>query len=220
MAFLARWHYDILMAVNLSIFSHVLIFLAGSFLFLFNFWRRLKEDYSAELIFNSAMFFVLLIPGGFLLAFLLARLLLASFVFNPAGLWFWGSFAGFLSALWLSVVKFRLRQVEIFEAAVFGISFWLLLVYLVNGEAGLLAIMLLLYGVFYYIKNRYRSFSWYKSGKAGFSGLAVAAIFFIIRTAGAVFVPGMFSLVGKADFVPSAAIAFLLLFSLYNLSEG
>lgn len=194
--------------------------LLGGILFLFIFWKRLREDYSSELIFNSGTIFVLLIIAGFFLFRLAAGLIAETPIFNPNGLWFWGSIGGFLLAFLLSLKKFKLRAVETFEAAAIASLCWLLLVYASNLVWPSFALVLILLAVFYQLERNYKRFSWYKSGRKGFSGQAVVGIFFLYRFVAALVSPSSFSLLGRVELIPSAAATFLLLFSLYNLSES
>jgi hypothetical protein len=180
----------------------------------------MREDYSSDLIFSAGSFFVLLTLVGYLLSRLVLFLFVASSVFNPAGLWFWGAFGGFAVAILVSVRKYKLNVVQTSESALLGASFWLLIVFVANLAVLPTISLVLFYALFYYFEKNYRRFSWYKSGRAGFSGLAVTSLFFLGRAVASLVVPTTFSLIGRLELVPSAAASFLLAFSLYNLSEG
>lgn len=205
--------------MNLSILHHASLFLAGSFLFLFIYWKRLREDYSSELIFSSAISFILAILAGLLLSLFLSGAISQSSVFIPSGLWFWGCFLGFVFGYLVSVKKFKLRSVETFEGGAIAAAPWLLLAYLIAQAFLFFAVVLFLLLVFYVLEKKYKSFQWYKSGRKGFSGFATLAAYFVVRGVASILAPNTFSLIGKVDLLPSAISAFLLLFSLYNLSE-
>jgi len=191
----------------------------GSVLFLFVFWKRLREDYSSEVIFESGSIFLALILLGYFLSLLMKVFLTESAFFNPEGLWFWGSLAGFYTAFLVSSKKYKLKQVEVLESGYLALSLWLLIVYLFNKAVLPLLILLIIYLLFFYFQKNYKRFGWYKSGRAGFSGLAAGGLFFGLRAALSLLMPETFSFIGKIDFLPSAVATFLFFFSLYNLSE-
>lgn len=210
----------------MSILPQILASGVGILVFLFLYWRRVKEDYSAKLIFNSAFTFVFSVIIGALVGFVIGKLLPSSRVFYPSGLWFWGGVVGAFIAHAISTRRFKLKNVETFEAAVMSFLPWLSFSYLANflGEQKFQSILqsgiaLFLFGLFNFLDKRYRSFQWYKSGKVGFSGLIVAGLFFLARVFISYQSPDAVSIIGRVDVVISAVCAFLLLFSLYNLSE-
>lgn len=195
--------------------------------FLFIFWKRLKEDYSSKLIFDSGFIFI----GSFIvfsvIFFLSSKLAPDNNLFRPSQMWFWGGVLGILIALRIITSKLKLKTVETFEAAIVGSVFWMLVFYFVNfiqtssAQSGILAAVcggLLI--LFYVLNNNYKKFNWYKSGKVGFSGLMVSGLFFLFRVFFAYFAPYSFSVIGRVDVLLSAVSAFLLFFSLYNLSEA
>lgn len=211
----------------MSILPLLLASIIGAFLFLFVFWRRLKEDYSPALIFNSAFLSIFLICSFSLVAIGISKLAPDTTIFRPSQMWFWSSILGLLVSLRIAVSKFRLKMIETFEASILGTMLWILVLFIVESvvsgsiQAGVLAIItaILIY-LFFFLDKKYRSFQWYKSGKVGFSGLAVAGIFFLARIFLSYFEPNTFSIIGKVDVVISAATSFLIFFSLYNLSEA
>ena len=81
----------------------VLLYILGLLIFQYIFWRRLREDYSKEIIFSSeyCILFCLLVAA------------LASAKFFPAW-WFWTDLAGIIFGLTVAVAWFHLR---IFETA-------------------------------------------------------------------------------------------------------
>jgi len=192
-----------------------LVNLAGLIIFLFFLWRRLKEDYSSEVIFSLAFFII----AGIILGYLL------SLKFFPSW-WFWfegfGAFLGFS----LGIVRYNLRFFETFEAGFVGILPWLAL-YFLQGlvrrpdfvRAFLFISNLALLFIFDYLDKRYKSFTWYKSGRIGFAGLSVAAVFFLIRAAIATFFSSVLSFPGRGEAILAGVCAFSLFLLIYNLCQ-
>lgn len=211
--------HDILFELKMSILYGLVSIVFGALLFLFMYWRRLREDYSGSLIFSSGFTFIVATLVGILVFGLISNFIPDSQIFDSSESWFWGAFMGNLVALVIVKNKFKLKTVETFEADILGLLSWMCVVYAHNLELRLFAACLLLISFFYFIDNRYRSFHWYKSGRVGFSGLLVAGIFFLSKMLLALATPGFVSSVGKVDILLSAVSAFLLFFSLYNLGE-
>jgi len=86
-----------------SIFTNVL----GIFVFLFIFWKRLREDYSAEIIFKTAFDILVGLLAGFLL----------SLKFAPIAC-FWLIMAGALLGLAFAIFRLRVKFYETFEALI------------------------------------------------------------------------------------------------------
>ena len=188
--------------------------LAGIFIFLFLYWRRLKDDYPAEKIFNSAF----LIVFGVFLSLLISKLLLADF-------WFWVSVLFLFLAELFIVLKIRIKFYESLEAAVSSLLPWLSLLYLSDSIqksslTSFLAFWLALISLFLYflLKNYYRTFSWYKSGKVGFSGLVTIGFFFISRLIFSLFSANVISFAGFFEPYISGTIAFLSFLLLLKLT--
>ena len=182
-------------------------------IFLFLFWKRLKEDYAAEIIFKAATFILVGIGIGWVAA---AR-------FFPAW-FFWASTIGGLIGLSFAILRFRVKFYETLEAFIISSLPWLSLIFLENSVArsslssfiAFIAILIMVF-VSYYFDTHYKRFTWYRSGKIGFAGLAVAIIFFLLRTAIAISKVPMLSFVGQGEAVISGIaflVSFLLLFNL------
>jgi hypothetical protein len=195
--------------------SLVLSSLFGILIFLFLFWRRLKEDYSSEKIFSSAFYILIGLVLGNIISF-----------FIDSSFWFWfvlfGIFIGFLISIWS--LKFKI--IETIEAV--GVAFlpWLSLIFLndafSNSNTPSLFASVFIIGLivlFFVLDKRYKSFSWYKSGKVGFSGLFVLGIFFLARTAIAPIFSFMLSFAEKYEAFLSGLIAFLCFLLIFNLSR-
>lgn len=184
-------------------------------IFLFIYWKRLREDYLGGQIFTSALYILIGLALGYLI----------SFKFAPT-LWFWtsllGIFAGFLTA----VLRFHLRFFETLEAASVGFLPWVLFLFLADSVKnssyvsliGAFFVLLLLF-LFYYLDGHYRDFVWYKSGKIGFSGLATLSVFFLVRALVALLSPFVLSFGGKAEVYLSGGAAFILFLVIFNLAR-
>lgn len=189
--------------------SNFLIFLIGFWFALFSYWRRLKEDYASKIIFSSIFYVIIgLIVGGTVGGYL--------------GLWFWISLLGALLAFLVARFRFNLHFVEVLEAVVLalGIVFAITSVgkVLFSYSLGVLidliqALLALL--VFFYVDRRYKSFSWYRSGRVGIAGLASSGFYFITRGVIMLYLTRSY-----IDVLLSSAVAFLLFAKLYNLSRS
>lgn len=189
--------------------------LLGLFLMAFFLWRRLKEDYSSEIVFSLAALIILGISLGYFV----------SLRYFP-GWWFWleafGAFLGFS----LAIFKYDLKFFETFEAVFIGLIFWFGAFIAGNlikvpGYPSFFYLLsaLALIGLFYFLDRRYKNFSWYKSGRIGVSGLMVAGIFFLIRVVIATFFPFVLSFAGRGEIILSAICAFSLFLLIYNIAR-
>lgn len=188
---------------------------AGIILFLFLFWKRLKDDYSSNIVF-SVSFFVLL---GTCLGYLISA------YFFPRW-FFWleafGSFLGFT----IGIIKYNTRFFETFEALFISFLPWLTLFYLAEfikkpGWA-VGVIVLVNFGLillFDFVSTRYKNFSWYKSGKIGLAGLLTSGAFFLTRAAIATLLPSVVSFSGRSETILSGVCAFTIFLLIYNLSK-
>jgi len=185
-------------------------------LFLFVFWRRLKEDYAPDQVFSTGFYILLGISVGALLAV----------NFRPTW-WFWSGLSGALLGLSIGVERFRLRLFEALEAAIYGGLILCAGLFLREWAGGFdvfvlwlhLGVLFLIL-VFEFLNLHYKKFTWYKSGRVGFSGLTVAGIFFILRAVVASYFPNTVSFIGKSDVILSGIFAFVSFISVYNLSKS
>jgi len=187
----------------------------GGIVFLFIFWKKLKEDYLSNQIFSSAF---LIIIGIFLFN------IISRFYF-PFW-WFWLSFIGFFLGLGIVILKFGLRVYETVEAGLVSILPWMSFVYLADSvrntswislvgfvfTAGILVLYL-------FLNARYKDFSWYKSGRVGFAGLTAFGIYFLIRGLIAIFFPFVLSFVGDYEPILSGIVSFTFFLLVFNLSR-
>lgn len=204
-----------------------IFYFVGFLPFLFIFWKRLREDYSSSQIFESGLIIILSMTISMLLFhFGLSRIIPTSTIFLPEGLWFWGGVVGSLIGLIVSILRLNLRFFETFESAFVGLLIWISIVFLTNSikDSSLFSLVagivcLILVFLFFFLSGRYRKFTWYRSGKIGFTGLAVSGIFFFTRAITALIFPSMMSFVGRIDALLSALVSFILFLLLYNLAE-
>jgi hypothetical protein len=195
--------------------TKILFVLLGLFIFLFAFWKRLKEDYLSAQIFSTSLYI--------LLGILLGNMI--SFKFFPDW-WFWLSMAGIVIGFSIGIIKYRLKFFETTEALVIsslpGFSLILLDDSMNSSNpvsfVGFLIILLLILS-FLFLDAHYKKFTWYKSGKIGFSGFTILGLFFLIRAAIASAFPNVLSFAGKPDIYLSAMIAFVSFLIVFNLSR-
>ena len=180
------------------------------------FWRRLYEDYSRKTIFNS--FFIIVISiSVFSLVYSYAVAILIP------NAWFWAAVLGFTTGLMIAVRRYETDLYLVFETLAPGVLFWVGIVSFALSLAiesipsivfSLLTLAVIL--MFLYLQKIYKRFTWYKSGKVGFAGMVAVAVYFIIRAVFALAASDVISLVGRMDAPISIALAFLLLFLMYN----
>jgi hypothetical protein len=193
----------------------VAVSLVGILTFLFLFWKKLKDDYVASFIFSTA----------FLIIFGIVIGSVVSAKFFPLW-WFWLSLLGASLGFTLGIVKFKIRFYEAFEAAVVSLLLWLALFFLgdavQNSSPFSLAISLFTWALIvlsYFLARTYKNFTWYRSGRLGFTGLAIAGLFFLIRATIALYLPFMLSFVGIGEVFISGILAFITFLILFNLSR-
>lgn len=182
----------------------------GIFLFLYVYWKKLKEDYLSEKIFNFAF---ILIAVTFFAYFISTKFLI--------GYWFWVVFLAQLITI-LIATKFKFDFFENFEGYILSILPWLSLFYLTDSVQKsslssflLFWISLTLIFVYLLIQNFYRKFTWYKSGKIGFVSLSVVLLFFACRILMSAFFGQLISFATQYEIILSAtviSISFLILF--------
>jgi len=172
-----------------------LIIFLGLLVSLFIFWKRLKEDYSPEIIFNS----IFIVFTCFITSILISSR------FFPEW-FFWIQLGGVLAGLAIAVYKNKIRFYESLEALVFSFTPLLSLFFLRDATLNssfssfmAFTFILVLMFVFYYIDSHYKNFVWYRSGKIGLSGLSILFLFFLIRATIAIFSPYVLSFSGKIE---------------------
>lgn len=197
--------------------ASILANLLGIFVFLFVFWKRLREDYSSEIIFKAAFD----ILAGILIGFLI------SLKFLPSAS-FWFAFIGASLGLGLAILRLKVRFYETFEGLIISSFPWLSFIFLLDSVlhsslSSFLAFVAILIFVFisYYLDTHYKNFTWYRSGKIGFAGLLTLGLFFIVRSVLAIFTIHMLSFVSlRVEAIVSGAVAFVCFILLFNLGRN
>lgn len=187
----------------------------GIILFLFIFWKKLREDYSSEIIFQTAMTSLV----GLGLGLALSRLILPAW-------FFWFGFLGAVAGLSLMLARFKLKFFETFEGFILASIPVVTLMFFHDSIShsslySFLAFVACLILIFlaYWVDLNYKSFTWYKSGKIGFTGLFIASFFFLTRTVIAIIRLPVVSLVGKLEPVVSGIVALATLGLLIKLGR-
>lgn len=188
----------------------------GALVFLFIFWKRLKEDYSSEIIFKTAFDILTGILVGSLI----------SLRFMPLG-FFWFTALGSLVGLGLAVFRLKIRFYETIEAQIVSTLPWVSFIFLLDSVthsslSSFLAFVVILLFIFvaYYLDAHYKNFTWYKSGKIGFAGMVTLSLFFVVRSILAIFNIAMVSFVGsKVEAIVSGVVAIICFVLVYNLAK-
>jgi len=204
-----------IMIYNWVMLVNIAVILFGVLIFLFIFWKRLKEDYAAEIIFQSATFILI----GILIGFLPASRFFPDW-------FFWASLLGLAAGLALAIVRFKIKFYESLEAVIIAGLPWMSLVFLLDSIntsslSSFLAFLAILITVFiaYWLDTHYKGFAWYKSGKIGFAGIATATLIFLVRAILAIGGIAMLSFVGRYEAIISGAMAFCGFILLFNLGR-
>lgn len=187
----------------------------GIFTLFYLLWKTLKEDYHYEKIFNLSF----LTFFGFIFG-----LLVTSYI--SKNYWFWISSISIFIGFYIAIKRQKMKFFESFEGLIIGSLFWIGFVYLSDAITSQSLASFLAFWVcsicifiFFFFKSFYRSFTWYKSGRVGFAGVAIAAIFFIIRSVVSLFFSDIFSFSGKYEIYLSGSVALILFLLLYSLSR-
>ena len=196
-------------------YIYLLIGLFGVIIYLFIFWRKLKEDYVANQIFTTAFMSIFF---GLIMFFV-------SMKFLPLW-WFWLFLVGFTFGLTLGIIRYHMRRYETVEASGIAILPWIFLVFITDAIINqsvysFVYALTVVISVFVYIilSKKYKEFSWYASGRVGFAGLTAIGVFFLLRGVVAFIFPNMLSFVGKIDALISGMVAFVVFMSVLNLAR-
>ncbi len=196
-------------------FYSLLFGIIGFILFQFIFWKRLKEDYSSELIFSVSFLSSIV---WFSSKYLFTRLL--------PNYWFWLSFTVALLVFVLVVQKLKMRFYETLEAFIISVLSYLIVFFLhdavVNESIFSFAHSVFIFAIcflFIFLDTRYKNFSWYKSGRVGFSGLITLGSYMLVRSVLVYFFPFMLSF-ASFDIYISTTVAFISFFLVYNLARN
>lgn len=197
-------------------FGMIIANIFGILLLFFFLWKRLKDDYHYEKIFNLAF----LILFGLLIGFFL------SISFAPK-FWFWIELLSVSIFFFISIKRQRIKFFESLDGLIIGLLPLLAVNYLVDAVnksslSSFLAFWTVLISIFafFFLDAQYRRFSWYKSGRVGFAGVATVILFFLIRIALYLIYPQTLSFVTPYDLYLSSTFAFSFFLVLYSLSRS
>jgi uncharacterized membrane protein len=196
--------------------TDILINFIGSLVFLFIFWKKLKEDYSANTVFTCAFFVIFGLSGA---------VLASDYLIRPW--WFWIALGGVALGLGLGIFKYKMRFYETLEAVIISLLPLLTLTFLndsikhssVVSFLGFIVTTLLIV-LYYFLDSHYKNFSWYKSGRVGLSGLVTLGVMFLLRAGIASFFPFVLSFQGRYEVYLSSVAAFTLFLLIFNLSRS
>lgn len=188
----------------------------GIFILFYFFWKRLKDDYQYEKIFNLAF----LVLFGYLIGYFTSRYLDQNF-------WFWIQLAGIMLGFMFGIKRLKMKFFETFEALVIGTLPWVSIVFLsdsINKSSlsSFLAFWItsICIFIFFFVSARYRTFTWYKSGRVGFAGLVALQLFFVFRLVASIFFQNVISLAGKFEVYLSASVLLIVFLLIYSLSRS
>ena len=194
----------------------LIINIVGFILTAFSFWRKLKDDYVSEIIFNCFFLIIFGLVGGLLISLKFA-----------GSWWFWLGIVGIVFGYFISYKKYKLNFYECQEALIVSFSPWLFLIFANHGvlnrniySLGNSVLILLLIVLYLFLNRSYKDFAWYKSGRVGFAGLTTAGVYFLLRGVIAIFFSSMLSFVEVFDPIVSGLSSFIFFLMLYNLSRS
>lgn len=196
-------------------FINIISYIFGLLIFLFIFWKRLKEDYASEIIFRTSFYILFGLFGGCIL----------SIQFLPNWFW-WFEFFGAILGLLISIKILGIRFYETLETFVISSLPLIAIFFLIDSVAtssfgsfvAFLTTLLLIFG-YYFLDSHYKNFTWYKSGKIGFSGLTTLGFIFIIRSSLALFGVHVLSFVDKFEGIISGTLAIVCFLLVFNLGR-
>ena len=210
--------------------STILLYIASSILgvvsFLYIYWKKMRHDYTRDMVFASGFSIILLVLLTTFISFYIVKYIPVTNIFDSSQLWFWGAVTGYIIAFSLNIINSKFKFFESLEASSIGLFAWLGFISVASGIANqdlesLLAsgVVVILFMIYLVLERKYRRFTWYKSGRVGFAGLTTLGLFFLIRSGISIYGGSMLSLAGRVEIVLSSVLAFLLFFSVYHLSE-
>ena len=157
----------------------ILIGVVGCLVYLYLSWRTMRENYREEdiIAFGWVSLIVYLIGSRI------------AFVWSDPRLWleFWkmnqsyalGGYILWLLLTWLVTMDRGWRFFAFGEDSLINLAWINFIFLLLSGQWKLMVLLGITCIVAWFIKDKYRSLWWYKSGKKGFSFLVVNIVFFI-----------------------------------------
>ena len=194
----------------------IAINLLGVVLAFFFFWRRLKEDYIPDQIFTLA-FWVLF-------TFLASLALALLFVHTLA---FWLPLVTSLTVLIYLSKRSGMHFFEVLEAGILSFLAWffifslsLLIANRSSQVFSLIGINLISLTLFFLVDAHYQKITWYRSGRAGFTGMFVVGLYFLVRSGVALLSPNMLIFMTEYDVFISGIISFTAFLTIFNLAKA
>lgn len=192
------------------------LFFIATYIYLFSFWKSLREEAPQQSIFVSELVILASAISMSGVGLLLSSAFSPRNIFNPSHVWFHLSVVGIILSV-LFVRRFvSLSFAMISEASVPGLL--LILAVVSRAETISVVVLLLLLGLFLLLHKTYKRIHWYKSGRPGFAAYAVVGLLFLVRIVFALSGHPMLFSIGQVDILFSAVISFLSLFLIYNQS--
>lgn len=192
---------------------NIFIALLSSFIFLFVFWKSLKDDYIPSQIFSTA-FSVLIFFG------------LGCFLSKYSDAFrFWILFASLIVGYIIGFVRSRIKAYEGLDGLIISIAFALLptALFFINSwdiSYSLFYLTLVFVSIIYFsVKRYYKTFIWYKSGRRGFAGLFTLGIIFLIRSLISIFKPDFTLMLMEYDIFISGLISFTAFLNIFVLGS-
>lgn len=204
--------------VTADILVRLLLIAVGAYLFLFLFWRSLKDEMEERSIFAHG--FIILVASCFtsIIFSQISHVLPPTRIFTPNGMWLWGGFVGFLAASTFTWYFSPFPAHYLLEVLIPAALLWLVFVGSVY-QTSLAVLSVVCLALFLVLKKNYKKIHRYRSGKVGFAALLTLAFFFMVKAAFAIAAPTMIFSIGQVEVLLSAVVIFLSLFSLYHLAQ-
>ena len=183
------------------------------FVFLYSFWKNLKDDYIPSQIFSTAFFTIFLFALGLSLG--------SYFKIYP----FWLSVLGLVIGYTIGTARKGIKFYDTFDSVVISsmtsavFSIPLLIIFPNAGAVIFYTILLFSILVFFLIKKHYKGFIWYRSGRRGFAGLFTFGTFFLLRSIISLIDPGLTIDATIYDVFISGLISFVSLLNIFVLAR-
>ncbi|MBU3935633.1 hypothetical protein KJ909_03070 [Patescibacteria group bacterium] len=156
--------------------------------FLYLTWRRLKDDYAGKKLvaFSWLALLVFFLSSRLIFVFLNWRVIDNLWVdywafFSKPGMIYSAGYIGVLLAVFYFSWKNDWKVWSFLEDLSFSFLFFTFFWFLAGGKWVLGGLTVLVFGLSFWLWNRYRSFVWYKSGKKGFVFWAANFIFWMLN---------------------------------------
>jgi hypothetical protein len=123
-------------------------------------------------------------------------------------------------------MHYKLKIFETIDAGFASLIPWLGLLFLSHSIVAknsysliAFAIVALTYFLYLFLNANYKKFSWYVSGKVGFSGLMSLGVLFLARGLTSLFWPGVLSFVGSLESAISGVVSIVSFLGVFYLAR-